>query len=161
MNTITLKTSKNEWLALGEGFLTNGSFMFKKEYLDNQKSTSDIVNMVNVCKEFIKNNGIYNTECTAPKCSQLMPNKIDGYVLNKTSVLVESKKLLLRVYRIFDDSNNEMNIYIDERYAKMFDNFKLVTENFNNKQAIKILDGVDIIGLLMPVERREFDDITV
>lgn len=99
MNTITLKTSKNEWLAMGEGFLTNGSFM--------------------------------------------------------------SNSLLLRVYRIFDDSDNEMNVYIDERYVKMFDNFKLVTENFNNKQTIKILDGVDIIGLLMPVNRREYNNITV
>lgn len=161
MNTITLKTSKNEWLALGEGFLTNGSFMFKKEYLDTKKSNSDIVSMVNVCKEFIKNNGIYNTACDAPKCSRLIPDKIDGYVLNKTSVLVESKNLLLRVYRIFDDSDNEMNVYINERYAKMFDGFKLVTEKFDNKCTIKILDGVDLIGLLMPVDRRGFDDITV
>lgn len=162
MKQIILKVKKSDWIAYSENYITNGNWMFLADYLDKRKSDNAFVNMVENTKGFIYNTGAYNTACELPKCTRLMSKTIEGFILNKTNVLIERNNgMLMRVYRIFDDSDNEINIYIDNDFVKLFDGFTLVVEKFSGIEPIKVLDDDKIIGLIMPIQRKDFNNMTV
>lgn len=160
MNTIILKVKKSDWLAYSEDYVTNGNWMIHKDYLNQRKSDNALVNMINNTNGFIYNLGAYNSACELPKCSKLIPDTIGKYKLYKTSVLIDAGRQVLRVYQVYDD-DKKINVYIDNNYAQMFDDFSMVIPDFKNTCAIQLLDNNNIVGLLMPVNRREFENVTV
>lgn len=148
---ITLKTTKKMWIAYSENYITNGNWMFHKNYLNRRTSSQDFVNMVDNTAGFIFNNGLFDTKAALPKTSQLISNNIEGYVLKKTDVLVDVKTGYARIYQIKNEDSEILNIWIDDNYSKMFDDYKLIMTDFKETTAIKVIDNYSVIGLIMPI----------
>ena len=147
---ITVKVSKKDWLVFNKGYLTNGEWLFDKDQLNTRKSSVDLVSMISLNDSFMHTtDGLYQLGNDLPDGRNLIPKKIDGYVLNKTDVLIDCKSFYARVYQIHKD-NETLNVWLKEEYSKMFNEYKLVTSDFSNTGVIKIIKD-DVIGVVMPV----------
>lgn len=169
MKQVTVKETlvNKKWMAYNNNCLTNGEFLLKKEYLDPKKSSPSLVVAVSNCTSFVHEDltNFYNLEAITPTCSDLIPDVEDKtmYILNKTKVMYEaSPKITARVFTV-KDGDKKLNILIDEKYAKMFEGFRLVILDFINKvqPVIALDDDCNIVGLIMPVVNPVYQGVII
>lgn len=159
MKITKIKITKKDYvdvLSFNEGYLTDGNWMFKGEYVETD---NELINQYIKDGKPFRYNKRYGmtTDVELPKCSQLIP-KYNGDTTNE--LIYTGLDMTDTDISVMVNKNGKCFSYISNKYKAFLDKQNIFTPVLIQKSpldAVQILNKDEIIGLIMP---RRFRDTT-
>ena len=153
-----IKITKRDYadvLFYNDGYITDGNWMFKGDYIETDNELLNQYIKEGKPFRYNKSYGV-DTGCELPKCKQLIPTSYD---INN-ELIYSGLDMTDSDTSVMVNKNNKYFSYINSKYKGFLDKQNIFTPTLIQKSpldAVQVVDGDEVIGLIMPKQFRGED----